>query len=142
MAGGRNRLRDALLGAYVAAQKHRPTGEGLTLGFLFGPLGVLIVALLPQGAARPVVRPPTPRRSSPIQEDLDPELTAFVEDQIRKAMDARDGAWNVRPYRDQRALFRDAERRVGRFALAEYRRLTKSELADLSRQARRSILGR
>lgn len=36
-----------LFGAYVAAQKNRAGMEGLILGFLFGPLGVLIVALLP-----------------------------------------------------------------------------------------------
>jgi len=34
----------ALLGAYVAHQKRRPTGEGLLLGFMFS---VLVAALLP-----------------------------------------------------------------------------------------------
>jgi hypothetical protein len=37
------------LGYYVAVQKGRPEAEGLVLGFLFGPLGCLIVALLPSG---------------------------------------------------------------------------------------------
>jgi len=36
-----------LFGAYVAAQKNRAGMGGLILGFLFGPLGVLIEALLP-----------------------------------------------------------------------------------------------
>jgi hypothetical protein len=35
------------LGYYIAVQKGRPEAEGLLLGFLFGPLGVLLVALLP-----------------------------------------------------------------------------------------------
>jgi len=39
----------AVLGAYIAAQKNRDQGEGLLLGCLFGPLGVLIEALLPIG---------------------------------------------------------------------------------------------
>ena len=32
-------------GAYVARQKGRSEVEGLLLGFLFGPLGVLVIAL-------------------------------------------------------------------------------------------------
>jgi hypothetical protein len=40
------------LGYYVAAQKGRPEAEGLLLGFLFGPLGVLLVALLPSKSTR------------------------------------------------------------------------------------------
>lgn len=37
------------LGAYVAAMKHRSRLEGLILGGLFGPLGVLILVLFPDG---------------------------------------------------------------------------------------------
>jgi hypothetical protein len=37
------------LGSWVATQKNRDGGEGAVLGFLFGPLGVLIEALLPAG---------------------------------------------------------------------------------------------
>ena len=36
-------------GAWVAVQKQRGTTEGIILGLLFGPLGVLVEALLPQG---------------------------------------------------------------------------------------------
>ena len=35
------------LGAFIAAQKRREVAEGLIMGLLFGPLGVLIEALLP-----------------------------------------------------------------------------------------------
>lgn len=35
------------LGAYVAYEKGRSPNEGLVLGFLFGPLGCLLVAMLP-----------------------------------------------------------------------------------------------
>lgn len=34
-------------GAWIAAQKNREQGEGMALGCLFGPFGVLIEALLP-----------------------------------------------------------------------------------------------
>ena len=36
-----------LLGCYISGQKNRPVFEGLAMGFLFGPLGVLVAALLP-----------------------------------------------------------------------------------------------
>jgi hypothetical protein len=36
-----------MLGVYVAIEKNRPWGEGLILGALFGPLGVIVIALLP-----------------------------------------------------------------------------------------------
>lgn len=35
------------LGAYIAGQKGRAPAEGAVLGFLFGPLGALIEAILP-----------------------------------------------------------------------------------------------
>ena len=38
------------LSAWIAGEKHRGFGEGLLLGFLFGPLGVLVEALLPTGS--------------------------------------------------------------------------------------------
>jgi hypothetical protein len=45
------------LGAWVATQKERDPAEGAILGFVFGPLGVLIEALLPAGKAKAVARP-------------------------------------------------------------------------------------
>lgn len=42
----------ALLGLFVSGQKQRPPMEGLILGVLFGPFGVLIAALLPTGGGR------------------------------------------------------------------------------------------
>ncbi len=35
------------VGAWVAAQKNRPGGEGFMLGFFLGPLGLILEALLP-----------------------------------------------------------------------------------------------
>ena len=40
----------ACFGGYVANQKGRDVGEGIMLGLLFGPLGVVVVALLPSKA--------------------------------------------------------------------------------------------
>jgi hypothetical protein len=44
------------LGAWIAAQKRRAAAEGALLGALFGPVGVLVEALLPDGDARPKPR--------------------------------------------------------------------------------------
>jgi hypothetical protein len=43
----------SVLGAWVGIQKDRSPLEGATLGFLFGPLGVLIELLLPTGRYAP-----------------------------------------------------------------------------------------
>lgn len=45
------------LGWYIAGQKGRSGGEGAVLGFLFGPLGVLVEALLPSIEHRPKSSP-------------------------------------------------------------------------------------
>jgi hypothetical protein len=39
------------LGGWIASQKGREVGEGVLLGSLFGPLGVIIEACLPQATA-------------------------------------------------------------------------------------------
>jgi hypothetical protein len=39
----------AFLGGWVANQKGRDPGEGVLLGILFGPLGVVVEGLLPDG---------------------------------------------------------------------------------------------
>jgi hypothetical protein len=49
----------AVLSAWVAGQKHRSEGEGFVLGALFGPLGVLVEALLPAGTPPSPPQPPT-----------------------------------------------------------------------------------
>jgi hypothetical protein len=48
-----------MLGIYVATVKGRPPGEGILLGMLLGPLGVLIVALLP---TQPLPQAPVRKR--------------------------------------------------------------------------------
>jgi hypothetical protein len=42
-----------LLGGWVATQKGRRAAEGLALGVLFGPFGVIVEALLPNVAPEP-----------------------------------------------------------------------------------------
>jgi hypothetical protein len=42
-----------LIGTYVAVERNRSPIEGSVLGFLLGPIGVLVVALMPIGAPKP-----------------------------------------------------------------------------------------
>ena len=37
------------LSVWIASQKGRSAGEGFVLGFAFGPLGVIVESLLPNG---------------------------------------------------------------------------------------------
>lgn len=45
-------------GSWIATQKHRDPGEGMLLGFVFGPIGLLIEAMLPN-------KPAPDRQSNP-----------------------------------------------------------------------------
>jgi hypothetical protein len=81
----------SLLGGYVSAAKHRPIFEGLLFGFLLGPLGVLIAALLPTAPERPVRLGANDRREEFIQhidEKQDDALRGWLAD---------DGLRGVRP---------------------------------------------
>lgn len=44
------------LGGWVARQKRRPPHEGAWLGLLFGPLGVIVEALLPSAEVKRPIR--------------------------------------------------------------------------------------
>jgi hypothetical protein len=63
----------AVLGGWVAAQRDRSIVEGLILGLLYGPLGVIVEALLPLGS-----RPPAPAE----EPDDDEPLPAMFRGQV------------------------------------------------------------
>lgn len=58
----------AILAMYVAVQRRRPVFEGFVLGLVFGPLGVLVAALLPM--------PPAPARPHPAPQGPRPKARA------------------------------------------------------------------
>jgi hypothetical protein len=68
------------LGYYVAGQRGRPEVEVVVLGFLFGPLGVLIVLLLPTGQAgpRPASRPSGDRFAEDAEEQDERQACDFL----------------------------------------------------------------
>jgi len=61
------------LGAWLSAQKGRAPSEGATLGFLFGPLGVIVAGLVPNATWD---RPIAPDRHEEEDDDDDEEPSA------------------------------------------------------------------
>lgn len=79
------------LGGWVASQKGRRPVEGLSLGFLFGPFGVLIESLLPSVARKSHVRPSQRRRSGrwdyaapPKADPAEEQAAAWISDELPK----------------------------------------------------------
>ena len=69
----------ALFGAWIASVKGRSPGEGFLIGFLFGPLGCLVEAILPNQSPG----------SAPVQVvTMTPEQAAQAESQRRQQYDA------------------------------------------------------
>jgi hypothetical protein len=83
------------MGSYVARSKSRSGDEGFTFGFLLGPIGLLVLALMPAGAppaARTAVEPvePEPDREAPrsramVASERDDVAMDFTMELIRRA---------------------------------------------------------
>ncbi len=73
---------------WIAAQKGRPAAEGFLVGFLFGPLGVLVEALLPTvETPRTLSRSSTPSKA--IYEDATlttPSMDEYVDMDVMDAL--------------------------------------------------------
>jgi hypothetical protein len=84
----------AFLGGWIACQKNRDPAEGAFLGFLFGPFGCLIEAVLPTLPAPAASRPAAAARVSPpvetpAERDWREAETRLREAQLEKARRAR-----------------------------------------------------
>lgn len=107
------------VGAYVAEAKNRPTGEGVALGSLLGPLGVLIVALLPTLEA-----PPEP----------DPEeLEASRRAREKQLEEIRQHVWTQQKLEEARAAQRRAK-------LTAFFRRTSVTIRDVVLQVRSNLI--
>jgi len=64
----------AALGAWIASQKNRDGGEGFILGLLFGPIGVIVEAVLPT-LSQPAPQPlePAPQLTEEEKDRLESE---------------------------------------------------------------------
>jgi hypothetical protein len=110
-------------GAYVAVQKNRAGAEGLLLGLLFGPLGVLVEACLPTVPPPAPPAPPSPPAIALMrQQDAAYQKAAvarlFVEEKAAAALDA---------FRRQREIEISEEK--GRIAAEKAERLAERDNA-------------
>jgi hypothetical protein len=116
------------LGAWIAVQKRRGAPEGLTLGLLFGPLGVLVELFLPQGEKA---------TGAPKRRNIDDLGTiASIADRFRTALDETDPAWERLPYHRKRRLLKPVEKQVSREL-----GLPPTQFADFAAEARRLLFG-
>jgi hypothetical protein len=119
------------LGSWIAIQKSRNPAEGFVLGLFFGPLGVLVEALLP---TRPKGRDEKP---ATVQErSLDERgQIAYIENRYRDVLEETDPEWERLPYRRKRAIVQSIDKQV-----MQELRFTATQFADLSAAARRNLL--
>lgn len=116
-------------GAWISAQKRRGAAEGLILGLLFGPLGVLVAALLPQGEAA---------SGAPRRRNIDDLGTiASIAERFRTALDETDPGWERLPYHRKRRLLKPIEKQISR-ELA----LSPTRLAGFAAEARRLVFSK
>ena len=108
------------IGVYVANQKGRGDGEGFWFGILFGPIGILIVACLPDmraavraapaqaGTSRPVPYVPNPDAAANMARRLEAERLQWQEEEAGRRAEAE----RRRAGRQASKEARDAERVV------------------------------
>src|SRR5271157_2418428 len=125
------------LGAFVALQKGRSTTQGLFVGFLFGPFGVLITALLPttptgdkQGQADSGIIGQSKARSLEDRRQI-----AYLEDRYRDILEEVAPDWRKAPYHRRKTLLRSYDK-----PLMKELKLTPTRFDELSIEAMRPIL--
>ncbi len=117
------------LSAWIAGQKRRDTSEGFILGFLFGPFGVLVEALLPQGNKQ------AGSGISPAPRNIDEVgVIATIADRFRTALEEADPYWESLSYHRKRAILRSPEKQ-----LIKELRLSPTQFSDYAAEARRVV---
>lgn len=95
----------AALGAWVSLQKHRNPSEGLILGILFGPFGVLIAALMPIGSKQN-----EEHTGAAVQDKVwsldDRGQIAYLANRYRDILDEILPEWRTASYHRRKAILR------------------------------------
>ncbi len=116
-------------GAWVASQKHRGICEGFTLGLVFGPLGVIVEAVLPNMDKKPLAR------VAPSLFHGDEEAVEYILDRYRAQLAATASNWRAMPFHRKRSICTNLDREI-----AKSLELTRSEYMDCAAEARRRLL--
>jgi hypothetical protein len=119
-------------GGWVASQKNRPFPEGLILGFLFGPLGVLVEALMPNLSKKEGQS----GRGEDSKRGIDEQgQIAYIANRFRDVLDASDPNWRGLPYRTKGKITNTAEKQI-----MKELNLTPTKFSELAAEARREIV--
>ena len=116
-------------GSWIAKQKKRSPVEGFILGFAFGPLGIIVEAVLPNGT----YETPVKAQGSKLSID-DQGLAAFVADRYRTALDEADPFWSDLSPTRKRAILKPLDR-----PLQVELKLTPTKFSEISAVARRQL---
>jgi len=125
------------LGAWAAMMKNRSPIEGLMLGILFGPFGVLITALMPNMPSKDKqAADGTDTSSQAKNRSLDERgQIAYLETRYRELLDEVEPSWRSLPHHRNKMIMRRFDRQ-----LMNELKLNPTQFDDLSIEAARSIL--
>jgi hypothetical protein len=124
------------LGAFVAAQKRRAVAEGFMMGLLFGPLGVLVEALLPNESDQGTAATGGTNRAFRRKLGLDDRgKIAYLATRYRELLDESEPSWQSQTYHRKKTLLRRFDRQ-----LMKELKLNATQFAELSIEAKRTIL--
>ena len=101
-------------GAWVAMAKNRSPIEGLMLGLLFGPFGVLITALLPNESDQGTT-PASTGRIDHFTGDFgldDRGKIAYLATRYRELLDELEPNWQSHPYHRKKILMQRFDRQL------------------------------
>lgn len=121
----------ATLGGWIASQKGRETSEGVVLGFAFGPLGILVEALLPNGKNQ--------AESALGQSKMgvdDEGIVAYIADRYRSHLDDSNPCWTTMPPRQIRSILKAVDKQ-----LQLELKFSPTKFSDYAAIARRSVQG-
>jgi hypothetical protein len=122
------------LGAFIAVQKRRDAYEGLIVGALFGPLGVLVEALLPQGSQKTTGS----LQGAQARRNIDEQsVIAEIAARFRATLEESDPSWQRLAYRRKRQILRAVEKQI-----MNDLGLSPAKFDDYAPEARRAVLGR
>lgn len=117
------------LGAWIATQRRRDSSEGFKLGLVFGPLGVLVEALLPQGSRQAQVG----AYGGQAQKNIDEQgMIAFIAERFLSALEDADPNWEKLSRHRKRGLLKPVERQP-----IKELKLSPTTFSDYAAEARR-----
>ena len=127
----------AVIGGKVAKEKNRDAAEGVLFGALFGPIGILITAVLP---TKPASGQPQQANAGTIGQRKPRSIDergqiAYLENRYRDVLEDVAPDWRKTSYHRRKAILRNYDKK-----LMKEIKLTPTQFDELSVEALRPIL--